>query len=119
VVPVAAVLVLGIHLADTIPDLEMDAEAGVRGLAHRLGMNRAVALCWGAFLGAVVFTLLLWPFLSYQGEWYVPGVILAVILMGAGVVLYRAKRIPLKLMALLLEVGALALAVGWVGAILL
>jgi 4-hydroxybenzoate polyprenyltransferase len=119
VVPVAAVLVLGIHLADTIPDLEMDAEAGVRGLAHRLGMNRAVALCWGAFLGAVVFTLLLWPFLSYQGEWYIPGVILAVILMGAGVVLYRAKRIPLKLMALLLEVGALALAVGWVGAILL
>ena len=44
-----ALLVLGIHLADTLPDLELDAVAGVRGLAHRLGRRRALALCWLSF----------------------------------------------------------------------
>ena len=33
VVPVGAILVLGIHLADTIPDIAGDTQAGVRGLA--------------------------------------------------------------------------------------
>src|SRR5207248_8429571 len=46
VVPVGAVLVLGIHLADTIPDLAADTGAGVRGLAHRLGPGRSLTLCW-------------------------------------------------------------------------
>src|SRR5205814_7676218 len=33
-VPVIALTVVGIHLADTIPDLQTDTAAGVRGLAH-------------------------------------------------------------------------------------
>jgi 4-hydroxybenzoate polyprenyltransferase len=119
VIPVAAVLVLGIHLADTIPDLESDTEAGVLGLAHRLGLARSLVLCWAAFGAAVAMTLLLWPSLGYRPEWYLPGLLAALILMASAVVLYRAHRVRLKTMSLLLEMGALALAVGWVGAILL
>jgi 4-hydroxybenzoate polyprenyltransferase len=119
VIPVAAVLVLGIHLADTIPDLESDREAGVLGLAHRLGISRSLALCWTAFGLTVAMTLLLWPFLGYNAEWYIPGLLAELILMGFGIVLNVTHRVSLKTMSLLMEVGALALAVGWVGGIIL
>jgi 4-hydroxybenzoate polyprenyltransferase len=119
VIPVAGVLVLGIHLADTIPDLDSDAEAGVRGLAHRFGLARSLTLCWTAFGLSSAMTLLLWPFLSYRAEWYIPGLVAALILMGLGIVLYSAHRLSLKTMSLLLETGALALAVGWVAATVL
>ena len=119
IVPVGAVLVLGIHLADTIPDLASDAGKGVRGLAHRLGMAKSLALCWGAFAAAALMTLLLWNFIPYRPEWYLPGLILGVLLMVAGAGLFWLDRNRVKTMALLLELGALALAVGWVGAITL
>jgi 4-hydroxybenzoate polyprenyltransferase len=119
VIPVAGVLVLGIHLADTIPDLDSDAQAGVRGLAHRLGLARSLVLCWAAFGVASVLTLLLWPFLDYRAEWYIPGLVVGLIFMGSGIVLYSAHRLSLKTMSLLLEMGALALAIGWVAAIIL
>ncbi|MEO8289201.1 MAG: UbiA family prenyltransferase [Chloroflexota bacterium] len=118
-VPVAGVMVLGIHLADTIPDLASDTEAGVLGLAHRLGMNRSLALCWAAFGTCMLMTVLLAFFLPYRLEWYIPGLIAGAILMSAAIVLYLANHSRLKQMSLLLEIGALALAVGWVGAIVL
>jgi 4-hydroxybenzoate polyprenyltransferase len=45
---VGAPLVLGIYLADTLADVEVEAGAGVRGLAHRLGPRRARLACWAA-----------------------------------------------------------------------
>jgi len=47
---VGAPLVLGLHLADTLPDLEGDRAQGVRGLAHRLGPARTRGVLWAAFL---------------------------------------------------------------------
>ncbi len=119
VIPVAAILVLGIHLADTIPDIETDTEAGVRGLAHRLGLARSLVLCWTAFGLAAAATLALWSFLIYRPEWYLPGLLIGTIFMVAGIVLFKLRHIRLKTMSLLLEIGALVLAVGWVGAIIL
>jgi 4-hydroxybenzoate polyprenyltransferase len=119
VIPVAAILVLGIHLADTIPDIESDKQAGAQGLAHRLGMSRSLALCWSAFGAAVLLTLVLWPLLGYKPEWYISGLLAGAILILTGIVLHIGRRIALKTMSLLLEMGALVLAVGWVGAILL
>lgn len=119
VVPVGAVLVLGIHLADTIPDLASDTQAGVRGLAHRIGLHRSLALCWGAFAAGALMTLALSAILPYQLEWYVPGLALWALLMVTGIVLYSLDSSRLRRMTLLLEIGALALAVGWIGAITL
>jgi 4-hydroxybenzoate polyprenyltransferase len=119
VIPVAAILVLGIHLADTIPDIESDTEAGVLGLAHRLGLARSIMFCWTAFGLTAATTLALWPFLSYRSEWYIPGLLIGVIFMTAGIVLFKVNRLRLRTMSLLLEIGALFLAVGWVGAIIL
>ncbi|MFL5735205.1 MAG: UbiA family prenyltransferase [Chloroflexia bacterium] len=119
IAPVGAVLVLGIHLADTVPDIASDTGAGVRGLAHRLGPDRALALCWGAFGAAAVLTLLLWVAVPYRAEWYLPGLALGLLLMACGVALYKVDRARIRQMALLLELGALVLAVGWVAGITL
>ena len=119
VLPVGAVLVLGIHLADTIPDLAADTEAGVRGLAHRLGLSRSLALCWGAFAVGTLLTLALLPFLRYSLEWYLPGLILGTLLLSAGVMVYLRDPSKVRLMSLLLEVGAMSIAVGWVAGITL
>jgi 4-hydroxybenzoate polyprenyltransferase len=48
---VGAPLVVGLHLADTWPDLEGDRAHGVRGFAHELGAEWARRLLWAAFLG--------------------------------------------------------------------
>ena len=116
--PVGAALVVGIHLADTMPDLGTDAEAGVRGLAHRLGLRRSLMVCWGAFVAAIVLTLALWPVLRYQTAWYVTGLAACLALMAAAAVAYRRSPGRVRTMSLLLEMGALALAVGWVGGVL-
>ena len=47
---VGAPLVVGLHVADTWPDLEADRAQGVRGFAHGLGPRRARGVLWGTFL---------------------------------------------------------------------
>lgn len=119
VAPVGAILVLGIHLADTIPDLTSDAEAGVRGLAHRIGLHRSLTLCWGAFGTAALMTLALWLILPYRAEWYIPGLVLGLLLMAGGIYTYLNNPARVRVMSTLLEIGALSLAVGWVAGITL
>ena len=119
VVPVGGVLVLGIHLADTIPDLRADTQAGIRGLAHRLGMRRSIVLCWAAFIVSALLTLVLTSVIPYRHDWYLPGLITWSAFTLAGIGAYLTDHSRVKLMALLLEVGAIVLAVGWVAAITL
>ncbi len=119
VLPVGAVMVLVVHLADTIPDIASDTTAGVRGLAHRLGMSRSVALALAAGAVGLLLTLALWPFLNYRIEWYLPGAIAGALFMLAGTLIYRGRDPNLKLGSLLLETGALVLSVGWIGGIIL
>jgi 4-hydroxybenzoate polyprenyltransferase len=56
---VGAPLVLGLHLADTLPDLEDDRAHGVRGLAHRLGRAWTCRLMWAAFLATAALLAVL------------------------------------------------------------
>lgn len=118
-VPVVAVTVVGIHLADTIPDLQTDSAAGVRGLAHRLGMSRALALCWCAFGASLLITLALWSVVPYRSEWYLPGLVVGASLMVGGVAIYLRDPARVKMMSLLLELGALTLAIGWLAGLML
>lgn len=119
VLPVGAVMVVVVHLADTIPDIALDTEAGVRGLAHRLGMERSILLAMLAGGTGLLLTLLLWPFLNYRAEWYIMGAVVGVGLMLAGIAVYRRPNGNLKLGSLLLETGALAVSVGWIGGLIL
>jgi 4-hydroxybenzoate polyprenyltransferase len=53
--PIGALLVVAIHLAQTLPDIEGDRGQGERGLAVVLGRRRATALLWSAaFLSVAI-----------------------------------------------------------------
>ncbi|MPZ16205.1 MAG: hypothetical protein GEU73_17605, partial [Chloroflexi bacterium] len=54
---IGAPLVVSIHLADTLADIESDTTLGLRGLAHRLGPWRARLTCWGALALAQALVL--------------------------------------------------------------
>jgi 4-hydroxybenzoate polyprenyltransferase len=114
-VPVVALTVVGIHLADTIPDLQADAAAGVRGLAHRLGSRHALIVCWCVFAAGLLMTLALGGVIPYRLEWYLPGLLAGAALKVAGIIVYLRDHSRVRVMSLLLELGALALAVGWLG----
>jgi len=118
VIPVAGVLVLGIHLADTIPDIAHDTAAGARGLAHRLGLRKSLALCWAAFAGASLLTLVLWLVIPYQVSGYLSGLVISTIFYLVGIIVYLRDHSKVKRMSLLLEMGAIVLAIGWLRAIL-
>src|SRR5579884_4320594 len=51
--PLALLLGAALYLGNTAPDLAADQAAGVRGLAHRLGLRRTLVLCWLGFAVAL------------------------------------------------------------------
>ncbi|HVE97812.1 MAG TPA: UbiA family prenyltransferase [Mycobacteriales bacterium] len=55
-----ALLGSGAHFANTVPDLAVDAQTGVRGLPHRLGLTWSVALA-ATLLGSAVVVLAIAP----------------------------------------------------------
>jgi 4-hydroxybenzoate polyprenyltransferase len=46
VLPFGAALGLAMNIANSLPDLESDTEAGVRGLPHLLGLRNGLAVVW-------------------------------------------------------------------------
>jgi 4-hydroxybenzoate polyprenyltransferase len=115
-----AILVVALHLADTLPDLESDAAAGVRGLAHRLGRPRAVALCCAALAGGQILALLLALF--FPPNWIIlaPTLVLTAALLLAALALYQRRgRAALPAFSGLIEAAALLTSLGWLaGAVL-
>ncbi len=55
--PIGALAAVAVNLADALPDLESDQAAGVNGLAPRLGVRRAAALCGAGYALAVALAL--------------------------------------------------------------
>ncbi len=53
-VAAGALLGVGAHLVNVLPDLDDDAATGVRGMPHRLGARRASALAAGVLVAATV-----------------------------------------------------------------
>ncbi|MBX5493076.1 MAG: UbiA family prenyltransferase [Chloroflexi bacterium] len=58
---IAGPLVISVHLADTLSDIDSDQAWGVRGFAHRLGARGARWVCWAAMASAQALAWLLWP----------------------------------------------------------
>lgn len=92
-IPLAAALLgVGAHLVNVLPDLVDDEATGVRGLAHRLGPRRATLLAV-ASLAAATGALV-------AGASTVPGVVLGLALAAvavlAGVALLAGGRVPFR-----------------------
>jgi 4-hydroxybenzoate polyprenyltransferase len=119
-VPFGAALGIAMNISNTLPDLETDRAAGMRGLPHLLGLRFGIALAWGIPL----FTLGAMWLLNLTG--LVPAHSAGLIIASAGgilaallpPVLYLTQPSPrtLRLTFLLQSLGVLALAGGWTAA---
>jgi 4-hydroxybenzoate polyprenyltransferase len=56
-VPIGLPLLVGVHLAQTLPDTETDLALGVRGFAATLGRGRGVLTVWSTLIGAQLIAL--------------------------------------------------------------
>jgi len=81
----AALLGVGAHLANTVPDLDSDRAAGVSGLPHRLGARRSVAASCALLLGASGLV----AFGPGRPGWSALGLAAAVLLVAGGVLAAR------------------------------
>ena len=114
------VLVIALHLADTLPDLEGDHASGARGLAHVLGPKRALLACWGSLLLGQILAFGLALF--YPVNWLVfgPVLVLTLLLLRAAVGLYRRDGpAGLARMSGLIEAAALLTSLGWLAGAML
>jgi len=112
-----APLVVGIHLADTWPDLDADRAGGVRGLAHRLGARGTRRLMWGGFLGApaLLAALSLAPAHNRTPLLVASG--LAVGLVSSALLLSRGGLARWPLAFGLLATAAIVVGVGWLASL--
>jgi 4-hydroxybenzoate polyprenyltransferase len=116
--PLGGLIGLSLHLVNTIPDINDDANAGVRGLAHRLGERNAVIVAWASFATALATTIAIAPFVSYQAPLYVATLAGGLLCMAGGIATYimHSAR-SLQVGFALLGVGCAGLAVGWLAAV--
>jgi 4-hydroxybenzoate polyprenyltransferase len=116
--PPCAPLAVAAHVANTLPDVESDREAGHGGLVVRLGRQRALLLLFGslALPPAAIMLTLLW--LEYSAPLLGGALVAYGALVGLAAATYRtpgreAARRGFRLIA----PAAVLLAVGWVAAV--
>jgi 4-hydroxybenzoate polyprenyltransferase len=116
--PLGALVGLAIHLANSLPDVESDAANGVRGLAHVLGVERAMYLSWLAFAQALILAALIAPFLDAKAVWYTLALTAGTACLFASMLAYRLRgERALQLNFGLTSIGAVICAAGWLVAV--
>lgn len=84
----AALLGVGAHLTNVVPDMDDDVATGVQGLPHRMGRSWTVVCAAVMLLGASSVV----AFGPGRPGWAPLGLLLAAVLVGGGVVAYRRGR---------------------------
>ncbi len=117
--PFAPLAGLAVHLANTLPDLDADARAGVRGLTHTVGRRASIALAWSSLATAIAFALLLGFYLNYQWTPIVLGGGAAAMLLASAVAAYihRPDNGALQVGFGLIGMATAVLAAGWLAAV--
>jgi 4-hydroxybenzoate polyprenyltransferase len=119
--PCGALLGIAMNVANTLPDLEADSAAGVRGLPHLLGFRRGLLVAWAAPV-AVLAGMLLLALIGLVPA-HAAGMIVAaagaLLSMALAYVLYRQRPQPatLRLTFIIQALGVLTLAGGWIAAV--
>ena len=89
--PLGALAVVGVHLAQAVPDARSDRAAGVRNLASALGERRALLLCWAATLSAPLLALALAPALADRPTPVRVAALAVALLVALDALLYRVR----------------------------
>ncbi|MGZ3714682.1 MAG: UbiA family prenyltransferase [Ktedonobacterales bacterium] len=119
--PLGAALGVAMNVANTLPDLEADRAAGMRGLPHLLGYRRGLVVAWATPLLVVAAMWVLHltdlvparlPLLALASAAGLVSVLVAVIL-------YRRNSLPatLRHTFLIQGLGVIVLAGGWIAAV--
>jgi 4-hydroxybenzoate polyprenyltransferase len=116
--PLGGLAVVGVHLAQALPDVAGDRAAGVRNLASLLGERRALLACWAAILSAPVLALaalLLAPSLAERPTAVRVAALIVVALVGLDAVLYAVRpRLGVLACFPCVAVAAALMGLGWV-----
>jgi 4-hydroxybenzoate polyprenyltransferase len=112
--PMGMLTVIGLHLADTLPDIQADTEHGIRGFAHRLGERRTLLMCWLSSLVPPLLAITLAAAGLAAMRYVAPATFLSLLLIGLAITYYsRAQRPDWRPHFALLGVAAITLGVGW------
>ncbi len=114
--PLAA---LAVHLSNTLPDLESDARAGVRGLAHTIGLVPSLVVAWGSFAAAIALAFALGAYLDYDWPLFLLGAVPSTALLATAIAAYvqqpNASRLQIGFG--LIGIATACLAAGWLAAV--
>ncbi len=114
--PLAA---LAVHLSNTLPDLESDARAGVRGLAHTIGLVPSLVVAWGSFAAAIALAFALGAYLDYDWPLFLLGAVPSTALLATAIGAYmqqpNASRLQIGFG--LIGIATACLAAGWLAAV--
>jgi 4-hydroxybenzoate polyprenyltransferase len=109
------------NVANTLPDLDADLAAGMRGLPHLLGLRRGLLVAWGTPLLAVVFVWALHGFdiVPAHPLPLLAGSAVVVVSVALALLLYRRRPTAATLQRTFLAqaLGILGLAAGWLAAV--
>lgn len=117
--PLGALVGLALHLANTLPDLRSDAEAGVYGLAHRLGMDGSALAAWASFGSAIALASVAGALAGGDGRLLAASILVAAAALGVSVLVYVRWRTDFALQTGFgaLGIGAATVATGWLAAV--
>jgi 4-hydroxybenzoate polyprenyltransferase len=118
-VPLGLPLLVGVHLAQTLPDTETDLALGVRGFAVTLGRARGVIVVWSALIGAQMLALVSALLLGSNLQIVLSATGASFALVAASIALYH--RAPtsatLRVIFRLVAPSAVILVAGWLAAL--
>ena len=118
-VPIGLPLLVGVHLAQTLPDTETDLALGVRGFAVSLGRSRGVLAVWSTLIGAQLIALVsAWALGSNpQIVFFAVGTAFALVAASIGLYHARPSSATLRVIFRLVAPSAVILVGGWLAAL--
>jgi 4-hydroxybenzoate polyprenyltransferase len=118
-VPIALPLLVGVHLAQTLPDVDTDLALGVRGFAVTLGRGRGVLAVWSTLIGAQLIALVSAWALDSNTQIVLVTVSASFALVAASIGLYhlRPSSATLRMIFRLVAPSAVLLVGGWLAAL--
>ena len=118
-VPIGLPLLIGVHLAQTLPDSETDFALGARGFAVTLGRARGVIVVWLASIGAQMLALVSALFLDSDLRIIGAAISVSFALIAASIALYQREptSATLRVIFRLVAPSAVILVAGWLFAL--
>jgi len=116
--PIGAAAVIAVQIAQSLPDIESDRDAGVRTLAVAIGAGRARQACWGAMILAALLAACLAPWLTNRAAFVWIASLTAAVLVGINAAIWmRSPRQGALACFPCISAGAVALGIGWTTAL--